>query len=339
MQRLVSLIQTHRRGVTFLSLVWLLYWTWSWGWWLPRNHVFEFLFQCLAPPWSEEARYPDNVDVLVAACVGDADKAARLAQLLDAGYRGSYPIVEYWILEQRKATGNADLTYWLVNVKSNEQVPLEHIALEEGANISRELKSRLQTAKGIYPIFNLAVVVQDPSLPTPSTSFLLEQKGAEYPTLYGKLSTAGIKSMARSGKVVGNFSLDRTFRSANGIFLSLNDQLISSDGDLNSDFSWAGWAAENRGVIFEGKPIYVIGTIQSFLGPTWLPVAQPVLLLKIPQEYLAPQVRQAQESHDLQETLAKLVGNVIGLVSLGFTIWLVSSKYWTRWRPKAALTK
>src|ERR1051325_5952807 len=46
----------------------LLYWSWCWDWWGQENRLMQYLFQCQSPRASEEARYPDNVDVLVSAC-------------------------------------------------------------------------------------------------------------------------------------------------------------------------------------------------------------------------------------------------------------------------------
>jgi hypothetical protein len=46
----------------------LLYYGYCWGWWGRSSLLLQYLFQCNCPPASEEARYPDEVDVIVSAC-------------------------------------------------------------------------------------------------------------------------------------------------------------------------------------------------------------------------------------------------------------------------------
>lgn len=316
-----------------LGLVCLFYFYslgWCWGWLKSDSRMLRYPLQCNCPATSEEARYPENVDVLVLACTPNAVKSERLAHLQAEGYRGSYSIVDYWILEQRKGTGNAEFTYWLVNVKSNQEIPLEHIVLEEGAPIPPELKAWLQTAGGVYLSYPV-VVLQEPSDPAQGTSFALEQKGKDILALYYKLTGAGVKPIDPDSEVQGAYSLNRVFRYRYGIFLTSNNQLISPSHDLESDFWFRGWAADNRGVMFEGKEIFVIGTNDSVLMPLgFYPIPQPVLLLKIPKEYLSPPVRAQVEAQEAQERQAKQQGNLQVGLALGLCIGLafVTVAWW-----------
>jgi len=51
-----------------LALGVLLYYGYCWGWWGRSSLMLQYLFQCSCPIASEEARYPEQVDVVVRAC-------------------------------------------------------------------------------------------------------------------------------------------------------------------------------------------------------------------------------------------------------------------------------
>ncbi|MBN2116249.1 MAG: hypothetical protein JW730_06755 [Anaerolineales bacterium] len=54
--------------ILLFSLPILLYYGYCWGWWGRQSLLLQYLFQCSCPIASEEARYPDEVDVIVSAC-------------------------------------------------------------------------------------------------------------------------------------------------------------------------------------------------------------------------------------------------------------------------------
>lgn len=51
-----------------LGLPLLLYYGYCWGLWGRSSLLLQYLFQCSCPSASEEARYPEQVDVVVPAC-------------------------------------------------------------------------------------------------------------------------------------------------------------------------------------------------------------------------------------------------------------------------------
>lgn len=54
--------------VLLVGLPLLLYYGYCWGLWGRHSLLLQYFFQCSCPPTSEEARYPDEVDVIVSAC-------------------------------------------------------------------------------------------------------------------------------------------------------------------------------------------------------------------------------------------------------------------------------
>ena len=51
-----------------IALPLLLYYSYCWDLWGRNSLLLQYLFQCSCPPAGEEARYSDEVDVVVAAC-------------------------------------------------------------------------------------------------------------------------------------------------------------------------------------------------------------------------------------------------------------------------------
>jgi len=55
-------------GWVILLALSLLYFGYCWGWWGRSSLFLQYLFQCNCPETSEEARYSSQVDVIVSAC-------------------------------------------------------------------------------------------------------------------------------------------------------------------------------------------------------------------------------------------------------------------------------
>lgn len=73
----------------------LLYYGYCWGWWGRHNLLLQYLFQCNCPTASQEARYPDSVDVIVPACTYEYAMLSPSGRLLsvrekDTGATSTY---------------------------------------------------------------------------------------------------------------------------------------------------------------------------------------------------------------------------------------------------------
>lgn len=60
----------------------LLYYGYCWGLWGRQSLLLQYLFQCNCPPASEEARYPNSVDVIVSACHNDSSRLSPSGRFL-----------------------------------------------------------------------------------------------------------------------------------------------------------------------------------------------------------------------------------------------------------------
>ena len=97
-----------------LGLPLLLYYSYCWGVWGRQSLLLQYLFQCNCPLASEEARYPDTVEVIVSACK----------------YRGSILSPSGRLLYVQEEESGFSSTY-LLNLQTNEKIPF---TLPEGSN-------------------------------------------------------------------------------------------------------------------------------------------------------------------------------------------------------------
>lgn len=92
----------------------MLYYGYCWGWWARQSLLLQYLFQCSCPAASEEARYPDEVDVIVSACKYSSSILSPSGRLL-------------YVREKRSPP---DATY-LLNLQTGEK---RQFVLPEGSN-------------------------------------------------------------------------------------------------------------------------------------------------------------------------------------------------------------
>src|SRR6185503_11819764 len=102
------------RFILLIGLGVLFYYDYCSGWWRRSSLLLQYLFQCNCPFASEEARYPDNVDVIVSACK----------------YNGSILSPSGRLLYVQEEESGITSTY-LLDLQTDEKIPL---ALPEGSN-------------------------------------------------------------------------------------------------------------------------------------------------------------------------------------------------------------
>ncbi|MCC6301010.1 MAG: hypothetical protein IT314_17110 [Anaerolineales bacterium] len=95
------------RLTLLLGLPLLIYYGYCWGWWGRNSLLLQYLFQCSCPAASEEARYPEYVDVLVPACKNQGALLSPSGRLLSVQEEESGIISSY-----------------LLNLQTNEKKPV-----------------------------------------------------------------------------------------------------------------------------------------------------------------------------------------------------------------------
>ena len=94
------------RFAMLIGFGFLVYIGYCWGLWGRHSLLLQYLFQCSCPAASTEARYPDEVEVIVPAC-------QYVSSILTPSGR---------IMYVQEISGNSNSTY-LLNLQSQEKIP------------------------------------------------------------------------------------------------------------------------------------------------------------------------------------------------------------------------
>lgn len=312
-----------------------LYWGYCWGW-LGQNRLLQLLFQCNCSAASEEARYPESVDVLFPACsdpwIVSSSPSGRyaLVSLRDSSRHiylydqetgkltpNPFPGVVYFLndkvalfIEHFTNAAEQD-NYYIYDIGGKRLIQLNKIQMTRNYSvIDPDELEVFRTTNDIYFIAGLAIVLTPDFVQHPEANFVLGRFAETSDRLIRNiLSDHGIN-------LPDNSALDTLhgFVSHNGLFKynfgNINlvaRNLTLREGYKGYSFYGQWWAYEDRGVVLAStQTIYLIGEEGTlFINPKFFPIPQPILLLKVPKDYLSPAARQAEEAHEAQEQAAK----------------------------------
>jgi hypothetical protein len=311
-----------------------LYWTYCWGWW-GQHRLLQLLFQCSCPAASEEARYPETVDVLFSACTrpwlyGNLSPSGRfvlasLAQPTRGFYRYDFqtgrlqsdpwPPATYFLTDELGIKIKLDdqtgaESYYLYDLNGNKLMQLNWIEVKRDHSFAVNALSVFQSAEKVYILqvgsAALAVALAPDYSHQPEANFVFGRY-SDYET-----SLKEINKILQDNQIKFEIPASREI-SPNGLFKYnfghidlVAEKRTITEGYQGYNFYRQGWVYQDRGVILQSNPVYLIGTCcDVFISPTFFPIPQPILLLKVPKEYLSPAARQAEEAHEAQEQVAK----------------------------------
>jgi hypothetical protein len=316
--------------VIFLASPFVLYFGYCWGLWGRHSILLQYHFQCKCPAVSLEARYSQQVDVIVSACshsrfnvnispsgrflyvAEEISEETATTYLLDLQTRqkidirdqriSSFLTDDLWFLQWRgeryiidRITGAKypieKFVYsrpnGQINLKANQPLLLESLRQSQQIFLigpSTDTVVALAADFRAHPERNFVFDRFD--LPDFNTEQFLQENGISYQTVLpsfpgevlspdGKLVARGdgIYVIATGEKIVEGFSASRFFRSYSRKY-----------------FSPRGWLYDGSGVIYSKflNPCLIEGGFMSDDPGCFYEVPQPVILLKIPDEYLSP---------------------------------------------------
>jgi len=192
-----------RRGYRFwlgcfallLGIPLLFYYGYCWGLWGRSSLLLQYFFQCSCPAASEEARYPDEMDVIVPACQHANSRLSPSGGLLYVRETESRPTstyllnlqtyekIPFTLPESAFYFLTDDLLYviphyggneYILNRITEEQYPIqEFTSLYSNAYINGNfnlglLAEALRAAKDVFLISNNIVVALAPDFPASS---------------------------------------------------------------------------------------------------------------------------------------------------------------------------
>ncbi|MBI5651136.1 MAG: hypothetical protein HZC40_11935 [Chloroflexi bacterium] len=269
---------------------------------------------------------------------------------IDAGDFSPRFVTDDWLLEIRREPYRIkweETKLALVNPRNGRRLVLNRVPMSPNHEIESGMLQFFHTAEQVYVLeLGLAVALAPNFVEHPEANFvlgrqfdgptdmerirkILDENGIPYqvqvpyaypPTSYGE-----------------DLSRNRLFKYYFGIYLVSNNEMVFPalvEVYLSSNFRDAGWAYEDRGVILDGGQTYLIGGGDSIscCGPKWFPVARPILLLKVPKEYLSPELRQQEEMHEAWEQTAKALAAVVFWVGWMALAWVCATLF--GWRDQ-----
>jgi hypothetical protein len=317
-----------RRGTRFwvvcavlvLGMPLLFYYGYCWGLWGRHSLLMQYLFQCTCPPASEEARYPKDVDVIVSACRLVSSRLSPSGRLLFVGEKIDRVDTKYLLDLETMEKTNIEYQPFpsfliddtIIDRTTGRQYPIQAFShWRDDAYINGEpnldlLVSALHRAEQVFltPNYSTVVVLMPNFFANPAQSFtfdlfdfpmwdsnemeqFLRENKVSYRTVLASFPDEVIspdeRFVARADgiylndtnqKIVGGYSFSRFFRAYSGKWLAVR-----------------GWTYDSSGVIYSqftvGPCLIEIGMMDG-VG-CFYEVPQPVLKLKVPEDYLSPQ--------------------------------------------------
>jgi hypothetical protein len=309
------------RIALLLGLPILIYYGYCWGWWRRHSLLLQYLFQCSCPPASEEARYPDKVDVIVPACQYVSSRLSPSGRLLYITEKKDEHTITY-LLDLQMGEKilftipdafyflTDDLLYvyykgddYILDWTTGEQYPIRRFVFSHpDAYVNGEVNLNtlgevLRGSKYVFLINNnseTVVALASDFRTAPEHNFLTVRYdilGHNIDNMEQFLQENNITYQ----NIPADFphqvlSPDGTYIARNdGIYLAATNQKIASYG--RSFLAVRGWTSDGHGVIYSRflNPC-VIETNWGIMDDEacYFEVPQPVLKLKVPEEYSLP---------------------------------------------------
>jgi hypothetical protein len=291
----------------------LAYWTWCWGWW-GQNRYLRYFLQCNCPVASEEARYPDDVDVLVSACenpflspyIQHASPSGRYTlfnkrnlqngvYLYDRDsdlitklpYQSIYAFLDEDLLLRRES----DKSYSLYDIKGKQLAPLKIIAMPDDMSFSISALDILRNSAKVYYVLGVQVVALAPGFP-------------QYPE-------------------------------TNYIFLWNSDVSVSILDTIpnilhEQGISFERVDARRDTLLIPTEPITPGGPLVIDI----LPAPNPLLRQRQPLEFYAPNIRTQVEARRQGEQWSKLGANAVAVAGLLIAVGLMGTGVFFRFRAR-----
>ncbi len=293
----------------------LFYYGYCWGLWGRGNLLLQYLFQCSCPAVSGEARYPEQVDVVIPACRYENTRLLPSGRLL-------------YVREKRLGLTST----YLLDLQTNEKITIRlpkgpfYFLTDSLVYVSSGDEYILDwTNKKQYPIQKFVYLYPDAYVDGEVNLELLAEAlhRAEYVFLINDNDTvvalgpdfpaSSDHSFLTGWFDVPSFDSDRVkqFLSENSIVYqsipaNFPDEAVSPDGRFIARHDgiylmeteqkivdaypsrMRGWTSDSQGVIYSSSGPCLIQTNFGFLDDfvCWFQVPQPVLKLKVPKEYL-----------------------------------------------------
>jgi hypothetical protein len=296
-------------GLPLLTL--MLYFSYCWGMWGRSSLLLQYYFQCKCPPASEQARYPKEAEILFSACrytyselspsgrflLVSEDKSGNVTYLLNLQTMEKTPTQSVSsFLTDEIAFIEDGLEDIIIDLFTERQYPIQTFrhwqpnAYIGGKPDLELLVDTLQGADEIYLTESYAtVIVLMPEFPTNmEKSFTFDKSDIPNPQQFLILNNIRYKAIPESYPREVVSPDGRFIARDDGIYLAKTNQKITED--IHRLFV-RGWANDGSGAIYTSyflEPC-LLRLALPMGDDSWceIRVPQPVIRLKVPEEYLS----------------------------------------------------
>lgn len=296
----------------------LLYYGYCWGWWGRQSLLLQDLFQCNCPAASEEARYSEEVDVIVSGCrrVSTGFKLSPSGRFLYIREEENEHVASYLLdlqtMERKRVTDQRFSSFltddlWFVDGSVNGYIierttGTKHAiksfrywqdnAFVRGTPNLELLVSALQKAEKVFFTQNHdSVVVLMPDFRTnPEKSFTFRGRDILKPFLGIQTEDFLRANNVTYQTILADFpgeaiSPDGRFIARDdGIYLVGTNQIIVKTPIPGV----RGWTYDGRGVIYNSTSCLFRTGFPVNAGTCLRRVSQPVIRLNVPEEFWLP---------------------------------------------------
>jgi hypothetical protein len=318
--------RTLRIGVITLFLLAPLVMTWAgfcWGGWFSKSALMQQLLQCRCPPQSEAIRYHPFI-VIAPACVDPrfAGMSADTNWMLYKEYAApqrtmlvdlrtlrqhSLPIPDganlqfispTLFLVSARQPNTTTRAYSLYDRATGRRTPLPLIDSWR-KELTSDVLDQMRTAQLVYVSINYIVVFAESTNGQVNDSFII-QGGSWTPKLRAQIDAIQITYLLDPIFDYPSVTPDAIFSSneqlsatREGIVNVINNNFIANIPAhwINLDPPWQPdyWVADDQAVFYRRLTTTVAGLgMWASIGPDWLVVPQPLLLLPATPDYRAP---------------------------------------------------
>jgi hypothetical protein len=306
-------------GLPLLLL--LLYYGYCWGWWGQHSLLLQYFFQCSCPLASKEARYPDEVDVIVPACHYGNSMLSPSGRLLyvhenNGKFNSTYLLdlqtnqkITFTLPEGSNYFLTDDLIFLSLDYGGGEYI------LDRSTEKQYPIQSFINLQPKAYSYGKLDADLLFEALLQVETVFLIDAPYQPVIALSSDFRSHPERSFTFDASALsgnGTNLLEQFLQQNNIIYyhipatfpheaVSRNRSLIARDDGIylvetNQVIIKAppslirGWTSDDRSVIYSSGGLCLIRRGLPFSDDVGcaIRVSQPVLKLKVPEIYLSP---------------------------------------------------
>jgi len=307
----------------FLIAPFLFYYGYCWGLWGRNSLLLQHLFQCNCPPSSEEWRYPKEVDVIVSACHSGGVILSPSGRLLYIREKNTELTSTYLLDLQTQDKIFINLPEGRINFLTDDLIYIfvwyggvheggEHI-FDRTTNAMYRIQSFIFLEPNAYSYGKLDSDLLFKALLQVEKVFLIDDPYDTVIALSSDFRTDSNHSFIfQADMLPGDYKrlLEQFLRENNITYYyipaNFHNEVLSQDERFmaRSDgvyllnpyqkilegysLSARGWIYDGRGVVYSSSGRCLVHTFIPFADDIGclIEVEQPVLLLKVPEEYL-----------------------------------------------------